>query len=63
MWNRATERIDRSSGAHVERGHGEVEFVPAERFDRVIGPNGIEPVEAARRRSDVTVVPELLRVG
>ncbi len=63
VWNRATEGIDRSSGDHVEPGRGEVELVPAERFDQVVGPNGFEPVEAALRRSDVTVVPELLRIG
>ncbi len=63
VWDRATEGIDRSSGADVERVRGAVVLVPAERFDQVVGPKGVEPVEAALRRSDVAVVPELLRVG
>lgn len=40
-----------------------LEEVPLERFDRIAGPNGLDPPERVARRVDCPVAPELLRIG
>jgi hypothetical protein len=52
-----------ASGAAVEFDDDELptEVVALERFDRVAGPRGLEPVAEADGRPDCPVVPELLR--
>ena len=37
------------------------EIVPLSLVDRVVGPKGLESVEAMLRRTDTPVVPELLK--
>ena len=37
------------------------EFVPLDLVDRIVGPNGVEPVSDALRRTDCPVAPELFK--
>ena len=51
----------RSTDAGAGDEPGEIEVVALERFDRAIGPRGLERPDDAAARPDCPVVPELLR--
>ena len=57
LWDALVRRL----GDTREPWLGEEEVVPLRLADRVIGPAGAEPAEAAVKRADCPVVPELLK--
>lgn len=57
LWESLTDRLDQTG----EPWELDEEVVPLSLVDRVVGPWGLESVEAMLRRTDAPVVPELLR--
>lgn len=57
LWQSVVDRMDQAG----EPWEADEELVPLALVDRVVGPRGLESVEALLRRTDTPVVPELLR--
>jgi hypothetical protein len=57
MWEGLRIRVE----AVDEAWDASEEFVPLDLVDRIVGPAGPEPVDAALRRTDCPVAPELFR--
>lgn len=57
LWESVTDRLDQAG----EPWELDEELVPLALVDRVVGPKGLESVEAMLRRTDTPVVPELLK--
>lgn len=57
LWESLTDRLDQAG----EPWELDEEIVPLSLVDRVVGPRGLESIEAMLRRTDAPVVPELLR--
>jgi len=57
LWESLADRLDQAG----EPWELDEEVVPLSLVDRVVGPKGLEPVEATLRRTDAPVVPELLK--
>lgn len=57
LWESVVDRLDQAG----EPWELDEEIVPLSLVDRVVGPKGLESVEAMLRRTDTPVVPELLK--
>lgn len=57
VWESVVDRLDQAG----EPWELDEEVVPLSLVDRVVGPKGLESVEAMLRRTDTPVVPELLK--
>jgi len=57
LWESVVDRLDQSG----EPWELDEEIVPLSLVDRVVGPKGLESLEAMLRRTDTPVVPELLK--
>lgn len=57
LWESVVDRLDQEG----EPWELDEEIVPLSLVDRVVGPKGLESVEAMLRRTDTPVVPELLK--
>ena len=57
LWDALVDRLDQAG----EPWELDEEVVPLALVDRVVGPKGLETIEAMRRRTDAPVVPELLK--
>lgn len=57
LWESVVDRLDQAG----EPWELEEETVPLSLVDRVVGPKGLESVDAMLRRTDTPVVPELLK--
>jgi hypothetical protein len=57
MWDGLRRRVE---GAH-DPWDAQDEFVPLDLIDRIAGPDGVEAVADALRRTDCPIVPELFR--
>lgn len=57
LWESVADRLDQAG----EPWELDEEVVPLSLVDRVVGPRGLESVDATLRRTDAPVVPELLK--
>lgn len=57
MWASMLDRLDQAG----EPWEADEEVVPLDLVDRIVGPRGLESIDAALRRTDTPVVPELLK--